>query len=91
MAHQLSSVAWSANRLDIFGIGTDNACWHMWWNGNHSVECSAVPLKLSAGARTGLTFMALALTTPATTNTGMGPAGAAGTNTEGLPVVLSVQ
>ncbi len=27
----VDAVAWSANRLDIFGVGTDSALWHKWW------------------------------------------------------------
>jgi hypothetical protein len=27
-------VSWGANRLDIFAIGTDNAVWHRWRDGN---------------------------------------------------------
>jgi C1A family cysteine protease len=34
---QLSSapaaVSWGANRIDVFGRGTDNALWHKWWDG----------------------------------------------------------
>jgi hypothetical protein len=29
-----SSVAWSSNRLDVFALGTDNACYHKWWDGS---------------------------------------------------------
>jgi len=25
------AVAWAANRLDIFVVGTDSALWHRWW------------------------------------------------------------
>jgi hypothetical protein len=28
------TVSWSANRLDVFGTGTDNHMWHKWWNGS---------------------------------------------------------
>jgi hypothetical protein len=28
-------VSWAPNRLDIFGLGTDNAVWHRWWDGAH--------------------------------------------------------
>jgi hypothetical protein len=27
----LDATAWAANRLDIFGVGTDSALWHRWW------------------------------------------------------------
>ena len=27
-------VAWGANRLDVFVIGTDMALYHKWWNGS---------------------------------------------------------
>jgi len=27
-------VSWGANRLDAFGIGTDSAAWHRWWDGS---------------------------------------------------------
>jgi hypothetical protein len=27
----LDAVAWAANRLDIFVVGTDSAMWHKWW------------------------------------------------------------
>jgi hypothetical protein len=27
------AVAWGADRLDIFAIGTDSAMWHRWWDG----------------------------------------------------------
>jgi hypothetical protein len=27
-------VAWGPNRLDVFGLGTDHALWHRWWDGN---------------------------------------------------------
>jgi hypothetical protein len=27
----IDAVAWSANRLDIFGVGTDSAMYHRWW------------------------------------------------------------
>ena len=26
-------VSWSANRIDCFARGTDNAMWHRWWDG----------------------------------------------------------
>lgn len=29
----LDVTAWSANRLDFFGLGTDSAAYHDWWNG----------------------------------------------------------
>jgi hypothetical protein len=29
----LAAVAWTSNRLDIFGTGTDNAGYHNWWDG----------------------------------------------------------
>jgi len=29
----VSCVAWSANRLDTFVIGTDAALYHKWWDG----------------------------------------------------------
>ena len=29
------AVSWSANRLDLFGIGTDNALYHMAWDGSN--------------------------------------------------------
>ena len=25
--------SWAPNRLDVFARGTDNALWHIWWNG----------------------------------------------------------
>lgn len=28
---RVDAVAWAANRLDIFGVGTDSALWHRWW------------------------------------------------------------
>lgn len=28
------AVAWAANRLDVFVIGTDSALYHKWWNGS---------------------------------------------------------
>jgi len=28
------AVAWSANRLDVFGVGTDYALYHRWWDGS---------------------------------------------------------
>ncbi|KAL3959169.1 hypothetical protein ACCO45_007331 [Purpureocillium lilacinum] len=28
----LAAVSWSAHRIDLFGLGLDNACWHQWWN-----------------------------------------------------------
>jgi hypothetical protein len=31
-----ASVSWSANRLDIFGLGTDNQMYHKAWNGSWS-------------------------------------------------------
>jgi hypothetical protein len=27
----IDAVAWAANRLDIFVVGTDSALWHRWW------------------------------------------------------------
>lgn len=30
----ISSVSWSANRIDNFARGTDNAMYHRWWNGS---------------------------------------------------------
>ncbi len=27
------AVSWGANRIDVFYRGTDNACWHKWFNG----------------------------------------------------------
>jgi len=27
----IDAVAWAANRLDIFGVGTDCALCHRWW------------------------------------------------------------
>ena len=29
-----AAVAWSANRLDIFGLGTDYQMYHKYWDGN---------------------------------------------------------
>jgi hypothetical protein len=29
-----SAVSWSANRLDIFGLGTDNQAYHKAWDGS---------------------------------------------------------
>ena len=29
-----SAASWSANRLDVFVRGLDNAMWHKWWNGS---------------------------------------------------------
>jgi hypothetical protein len=28
-----TAVCWGRNRIDIFGVGTDTACWHNWWDG----------------------------------------------------------
>lgn len=28
----VSAVSWGSNRLDIFGLGTDNAMYHNWWD-----------------------------------------------------------
>jgi hypothetical protein len=28
------AVAWGPNRLDVFGLGTDYALWHRWWDGS---------------------------------------------------------
>lgn len=30
----ISAVSWSANRLDIFGLGTNNEMFHKYWNGS---------------------------------------------------------
>ncbi len=30
----LSAAAWGPNRLDVFGLGQDNAIWHTAWDGN---------------------------------------------------------
>jgi hypothetical protein len=27
-------VAWGANRLDVFVLGTDRALYHKWWDGS---------------------------------------------------------
>src|SRR5205814_1914704 len=27
------AVAWGPDRLDVFGVGTDCAVWHRWWDG----------------------------------------------------------
>ena len=27
-------VCWGPDRIDIFAVGTDNAMWHRWWDGN---------------------------------------------------------
>jgi hypothetical protein len=27
------AVSWGANRIDVFSVGTDNACWHQAWDG----------------------------------------------------------
>ena len=32
---QPAVVAWSANRLDVFGLRTDNAMCHKWWDGTN--------------------------------------------------------
>jgi hypothetical protein len=26
--------SWAENRLDVFVGGTDDACWHLWWDGS---------------------------------------------------------
>ena len=31
----ISVVAWAQNRLDIFGLGTDNAMYHKAWDGGN--------------------------------------------------------
>ena len=31
----IAAVAWGANRLDIFGLGTDNSMYHKAWDGSH--------------------------------------------------------
>ena len=31
---QISAVSWGTNRLDIFGLGQDNAMYHKAWDGN---------------------------------------------------------
>jgi hypothetical protein len=28
-----SAVCWAPNRIDVFVVGTDNALWHRWWDG----------------------------------------------------------
>ncbi|KAJ6440052.1 CFEM domain-containing protein [Purpureocillium lavendulum] len=28
----VSAASWGAHRIDLFGLGADNACWHQWWN-----------------------------------------------------------
>ena len=28
------AVSWDEGRLDIFGVGTDSAMWHRWWDGS---------------------------------------------------------
>src|SRR5699024_3117652 len=28
-----AAASWQPNRLDVFARGTDNALWHIWWNG----------------------------------------------------------
>ena len=30
---QISAVSWGTNRLDIFGLGEDNAMYHKAWDG----------------------------------------------------------
>ncbi|KAH6855412.1 carbohydrate-binding protein [Chaetomium sp. MPI-CAGE-AT-0009] len=30
----VTAVSWGANRIDLFALGTDNACWHKWWDGS---------------------------------------------------------
>ena len=30
----VEAVSWGPNRLDVFGIGTDSALYHMAWNGS---------------------------------------------------------
>ena len=34
LTSNISSVSWSANRIDSFARGTDNALYHRWWNGS---------------------------------------------------------
>ena len=34
MKHSIASASWSGNRLDIFGLGTDNQMWQKAWTGN---------------------------------------------------------
>ncbi|POR37065.1 Carbohydrate-binding protein [Tolypocladium paradoxum] len=29
----VTAVSWGNNRIDLFALGTDNACWHKWWDG----------------------------------------------------------
>jgi hypothetical protein len=29
-----TGVSWGSDRLDIFGLGTDNQMYHKWWNGS---------------------------------------------------------
>ncbi len=29
-----AAVSWGPNRIDVFVRGTDNALWHIWWDGN---------------------------------------------------------
>ena len=28
----ITAVSWGANRIDVFGLGTDNQMYHRWWN-----------------------------------------------------------
>lgn len=28
-------VSWNENKIDIFGLGTDNQCYHKWWDGSN--------------------------------------------------------
>src|SRR5260221_13643426 len=34
MKHPTAAAAWGGNRLDIFGLGTDNQMWQKAWTGN---------------------------------------------------------
>ena len=59
---QISAVSWGTNRLDIFGLGQDNAMYHklgmvivgfhLKMTGNDLVECSLVHQQLLHGEPT---------------------------------------
>lgn len=40
--------SWAANRLDVFGIGTDRALWHKSWNGSRWSEWESLGGQLNA-------------------------------------------
>ncbi len=35
LVSQPHAVSWGPNRLDVFGVGTDHAVWHRWWDGSN--------------------------------------------------------